>query len=75
MTLYTDAPVDYDGFGTTTIIVVGKTRRGDVRHVDVAPDHLRWQEGRYGSGGYFCGSLSDLDFRVRIGDVALTREV
>lgn len=56
---YTDAPEAYDGFGTTTLQVMGKTSSRCVRHahgairkVAIHPEHLRWQTTRYESGMY-----------------------
>jgi hypothetical protein len=49
--IYTTAPVDYDGFGTTTIGVFGLDRRGrEIRGVKAVPRHADWQRQRYGSG-------------------------
>ena len=48
---YTDAPTDYDGFGTTTVREVGRTTRGaTVRLVSTPPEHMQWQRDRYASG-------------------------
>lgn len=50
LTRYTTAPDDYDGFGTRTIGIVGYDSGKPVRQVEIHPEHLRWQESRYGSG-------------------------
>lgn len=50
--IWTDAPVEYDGFGTATIESAG-TRAifGHVRRlVAVDPNYLDWQKCRYASG-------------------------
>ncbi len=47
---YTDAPPEYDGFGTKTLKVVGKRRGADVRQVATPTVHLDWQRNRYASG-------------------------
>ncbi len=58
---YTDAPTDYDGFGTETVEVLDiKTRRGMVRKVQTPKEHVGWQRGRYGSGMYY--SLDEAGF-------------
>jgi hypothetical protein len=41
----TNAPVDYDGFGTHTFYLTG-----DTRYVLIDEQHVAWQTGRYGSG-------------------------
>lgn len=51
---YTDAPIDYDSFGTTTAeFLYTETRRGKFRKVLTPKEHAEWQRGRYGSGGYY----------------------
>lgn len=52
-TRYTTAPADYDDFGTVST-VVGWEHDRPVRRVEIADDHLEWQEGRYWSGCYAC---------------------
>jgi hypothetical protein len=48
---YTTAPVDYDWFGTETVKVVGKDKRGKViRQVSSDPNRAEAQRGRYMSG-------------------------
>lgn len=49
---WTDAPAEYDGFGTKTVQVVGRTARGTVRIVETPVGHVTWQRGRYDSGMY-----------------------
>lgn len=53
----TDAPQDYDGFGTFSIYsfnsevdIDGQITRGPARLVLVERDHLEWQRARYYSG-------------------------
>lgn len=53
----TDAPRDYDGFGTfpiykfaSNVDINGQVTRGDARMVLVQQDHLEWQRARYYSG-------------------------
>lgn len=53
----TDAPKDYDGFGTINVYkfasnvdIDGQITRGDARMVLVVRDHLEWQRNRYFSG-------------------------
>ena len=55
-TTYTNAPVDYDGFGTRTVKVVGKTANGPVRKVETLDEHVEWQRSRYESGPFFAAS-------------------
>ncbi len=45
----TNAPKDYDGFGTFTVNQSGKDRI-----VAIQEQHLDWQTHRYGSGLYAC---------------------
>lgn len=61
----TDAPPTYDGFGTRTVRETGEaTGLGRVRIVQADPNHVEWQTGRYGSGGYFArGSRHEFDAR------------
>ena len=47
----TNAPVDYDGFGTRTF---AKNLGGSYRMVDIQTEHMTWQETRYASGMYGC---------------------
>ena len=49
---YTTAPVDYDGFGTKTLVErAGLTERGKaVRLVETPEEYTKWQRMRYGSG-------------------------
>lgn len=48
---YTTAQPSYDGFGTLELEVLHKSPRGlHWRKVAIAPEHLEWQESRYGSG-------------------------
>lgn len=50
---YTDAPPDYDGFGTLTVAMLPwTTRRGIMRLVLTPERHAEWQRNRYGSGLY-----------------------
>jgi hypothetical protein len=51
----TDAPADYDGFGTFTISELG----GDTRIVLVRDEHYQWQTARYQSGLHRFEELSD----------------
>lgn len=52
--LHTSAPDCYDGFGTTTLAVVGRDlwRKNPVRLVAVRSEHYDWQTERYASGLY-----------------------
>jgi len=52
VTTYTDAPRDYDGFGSFTARVVGRTPRGELREVVTPAEHADWQRQRYLSGPY-----------------------
>ena len=57
---YTSAPENYDGFGTKTIRILGKDRKGDtIRQVEIKNEHFMWQDTRYVSGLYL--STKDLD--------------
>ena len=51
--LWTDAPECYDGFGTQTVALAGKTTRGVVRVVEIYDSALTWQTMRYASGGVY----------------------
>ena len=48
----TNAPQSYDGFGTISLVDCGDPddKANYIRLVAIRPDHLEWQEGRYGSG-------------------------
>jgi len=48
----TSAPQSYDGFGTISLVDCGDPddKANYIRLVAIRPDHLEWQEGRYGSG-------------------------
>jgi len=49
----TDAPPDYDGFGTRDVGPVGElgtTKRGPLRRVATPDRHVEWQRTRYSSG-------------------------
>ncbi len=69
---YTDAPVDYDGFGTRTLRVVGTGPRGSVRLVETPDLHLEWQRARYASGMYLSASESEIG-RLTSGSHPLVR--
>lgn len=53
---YTEAPEDYDGFGTATLrrvnAVTADGRRFAFRVVDIDPEYDEWQRQRYLSGCY-----------------------
>lgn len=53
-TLYTSAPLVYDGFGTETLRVVGHDTRNrePVREVAIEAEHYEWQTTRYLSGSH-----------------------
>ena len=51
-TMYTTAPVDYDGFGTQTWFDAGTDNGRPTRCVEVEIQHEEWQRGRYFSGCY-----------------------
>lgn len=48
----TSAPVEYDGFGTREMEVLGRSTRGNTvyRLIDVQDENLGWQIGRNASG-------------------------
>jgi hypothetical protein len=76
-TLYTSAPEAYDGFGTTTLKVVGgcNQSRNPVRLVQVEPEHREWQTARYDSGCCrYTGERIRLADFVRFGDWTLTSQ-
>ena len=50
MLTYTTAPEVYDGFGTTTIRIIGLFDGKPVRLVETPPEHVDWQRCRYASG-------------------------
>lgn len=59
---YTDAPQDYDGFGTHTLETLEiHTRRGPVRKVQTPKENVNWQRNRYGSG--CCYALNEEQFQ------------
>lgn len=65
---YTTAPADYDGFGTTTIGVVGRTAGRTVRHVRTPAAHTDWQRNRYWSGAiYLVATAEQWAEHVRLG--------
>lgn len=49
----TDAPTEYDGFGTFCVCEVSK-----LRTVLIREEHLTWQQARYGSGFHSCDPSS-----------------
>ena len=59
---FTDAPEAYDYGNTSTLSIVGVTKRGrEIRKVQIVSDHsLRFQEPRYGSGLHFCITREDM---------------
>lgn len=50
---FTNAPIDYDGFGTirTGVEIYDRFAR-ELFEVKILDEHLDWQEYRYGSGLY-----------------------
>ena len=70
---YTDAPEDYDGFGThTTQAEYATLRKGRVlRQVEIDHEYLDWQSMRYQSGIYLCIAEEQLTEMVELlGDKA-----
>ena len=64
MKLYTDAPTNYDGFGTRTIAIVGRMNCGihygkPVRLVETPDEHAEWQRCRYESGCAFAATEAE----------------
>lgn len=59
---FTDAPEAYDYGNTSTLSVVGVTKRGrEIRKIQIVSDHsLRFQEPRYYSGLHFCITHEDM---------------
>lgn len=52
---FTDARVDYDGFGTETLADIGEdARRRHWRLVAIRREHAQWQRDRYISGLHVC---------------------
>jgi|SRR5215469_4491996 len=53
----TNAPKDYDGFGTFCVLEYGealsKAEEATIRVVLIDARHLQWQVGRYQSGNHF----------------------
>lgn len=76
LTLYTAAPLDYDGFSTVTVRVVGRdNRRGNpVREVMMQRRDYDWQTTRYDSGmcSYTNARMTLADY-VRFGDWTLAK--
>jgi hypothetical protein len=76
LSLFTAAPLDYDGFSTVTVRVVGRdNRRGNpVREVTMHRRDYDWQTARYDSGmcSYTHPRMSLADY-VRFGDWTLTQ--
>jgi hypothetical protein len=61
-TRYTDAPEDYDGFGTRTTKAEVATRKGrTLREVSIKTESLNWQTMRYSSGLYACLTEEQFD--------------
>lgn len=48
----TNAPKDFDGFGTFEVVTYDDEKRGNVRLVLVREEHYTWQTMRYSSGWY-----------------------
>ena len=60
--LYTSAPEAYDWFGTKTILnSFAKYKGEDVRKVEVDPNHVESQLGRYLSGMHLTIKEKDLE--------------
>jgi hypothetical protein len=61
---WTDAPEDYDGFGTRTYevlgLVPGPMGSRQLRQVTTPTEHVLWQRSRYASGGYLSASEAEL---------------
>lgn len=64
MKIWTDAPIDYDGFGTKTIAIVAMISHWagnrPVRLVETPDKHVTWQRKRYDSGLYLNAVESEL---------------
>ena len=59
---YTTAPEDYDWFGTHTVTIAGKDKRGKtVRMVMSDPKHVDAQRGRYASGLHMVADQAEWD--------------
>lgn len=76
VTRYTTAPEGYDSFGTFTVAVAGTTKCGHktYRRVLIDPVHVRWHEGRYGSGLHPCVDQAEWDKLVGYGLVVVDRK-
>ena len=60
----TDAPVDYDGFGTTTVQLLPYKpvrKQGRIRKVAIQPISYDWQCNRYRSGLHLCVPEAEMD--------------
>ena len=64
---YTEAPEDYDGFGTRTLepnvgtVTCGIHAGRPVRMVSTPLEHLAWQRARYSSGMYLSASQEQFE--------------
>lgn len=58
-TTYTNAPTDFDGFGTHTVSIAGTYQGQNVRVVETPDEHVNWQRARYASGMYLSASEVD----------------
>ena len=59
---YTTAPVDYDWFGTHTLRIVAKNKKGqEIREVLSDPAHVKAQRQRYGSGLHLAVEETEYD--------------
>ncbi len=57
----TNAPENYDSFGTMTVYSPGeKNLKESGRIVLIQSQHLKYHEGRYGSGMHFCHDDEDM---------------
>lgn len=69
---YTTAEEAYDGFGTQTEAIVGKTDRGKtIRKVTTPARHVNWQRMRYGSGLHMAIDETEFQKLVDYGMVTL----
>jgi hypothetical protein len=65
---YTTAPADYDWFGTRTVRIAGRDKRGKtIRMVRSDPKHLQSQRDRYMSGLHMAVDETEWEKLVRYG--------
>ena len=68
LVFYTNAPEDYDGFGTQVIELTDwyDTKGRQLRKVDIKEKNVIWQKQRYNSGMYLCLDEKELAEAIKV---------